>query len=402
MKVTNNILAMLVLFSLISCIDEPSSNLDFAPEAEKALMENVEQLNAAQLEVQSWIKPNAIIAHRGTTDYAPQETAAAFRYSKNVGADYLLIDLLMTKDGHLVAFKGDNLSSTSNVKDIFPGLENAPIAHFTLEELKMLDYGSWFNDATYARDGFDGLEILTLEEIINICEGKAPDGGFDFVDFGNRPGIYLRMDDPWLSPGIEQKLKEELTRLGWYDENGGDLKEILTFPGKVAVANTKGRVMVASLQKASLLKLEEVFGNTIPIGFWLWKSSGHIKVDDAKTYAEFLNFGIEHGAHFICPNISTNDLLKPWQAEMIRRTNAKIHGFTIDTKAQMSRYTYNDRSTADGNIYHKEYDLTDGFITDRPQYAKFFYGRYYLGVDYPEAPFLNTEAIGGVFQLLGY
>ena len=385
------------MFLLSACIKE--APLEPIPDqAELALLENMKELSKEQLDVQAWVKPNAIIAHRGTTDYAPQETAAAFRYSKHVGADYLLVDLLMTKDGELVAFKGDYLGKTSNVKSVFPGFENAPVGHFTLAELKEMEYGSWYDDATYKRPGFTGLQILTLEEVINICEGKMPDGSPDFVDFGNRPGIYLRMDDPWLSPGIEEKLKEELTRLGWY----GELKEINTVPTKVGVANTKGRVIIATLQKASLLKLEEVFGNTVPIGFWLWKSSGHIKVDDAKTYAEFVNFGIEHGAHFICPNISTNDLLKPWQANMIRRTKAGIHAFTVDTKAQMARYTYNNLTPADGNIYQKEFDLTDGFITDRPQYAKFFYGRYYLGVDYPEAPFLDTEAIGAVFQLLGY
>ena len=398
MNAINKFFFILVLFFISSCIKEAPFDESLADQAELALLEEVKELSAAQLKVQAWVKPNAIIAHRGTTDYAPQETAAAFRFAKNVGADYLLLDLLMTKDGHLVAFKGDVLANNSNVKTVFPGLENAPVGHFTLAELKSLEYGSWFDDGTYKRDGFTGLEILTLEEVINICEGKMPDGSPDFVDFGNRPGIYIRMDDPWLSPGIEQKLKTELTRLAWY----GNLKTILTFPNKVDVANSKGRVIIATLQKASLLQLEEVFGNTIPLGFWLWKSSGHIKKDDAKTYAEFVNFGIEHGAHFICPNISTNDLLKPWQGNMIRRTKAKIHAFTVDTKAQMAKFTYNDLSPADGNIYEKEFDLTDGFITDRPQYAKFFYGRYYLGVDYPEASFYNSEAIGEVFQLLGY
>jgi len=369
-----------------------------------ALTIQVKELSQEQLEIQAYVKARPIIAHRGTTDYAPENTAAAYRFARQVGSDYLLVDLQMSKDGVLVGFRND-LNNHANISELFPGYENAGVNHYTLEELKSMDVGSSFVSTTYDRPGFEGLQILTLEEIINICEGKLPDGSPDPADNGNRPGIYIRLYEPWLNPGLEEKLKTELIRLGWYVGEPENLKTITTYPDKVDVANTNGRVFLATMEKMSLLKIEEVFQGKLPLAFWLWQSDNYMPQDDAVTYADFVNFGIDHGAQFIAPNTSTSDLLEPWQATLIRRTGARIQGYTIDTKAEMAKYTYNTLLPADGNIYQFNYDLTDGFITNRPQYAAFFYGRYYLPVENritPEPPYYNTEAIQNVFAELGY
>lgn len=46
---------------------------------------------------------NIVIAHRGTTCWAPEETEVAMRWARNVGADCLELDLQRTKDRYLVA-----------------------------------------------------------------------------------------------------------------------------------------------------------------------------------------------------------------------------------------------------------------------------------------------------------
>ncbi|MCK5906491.1 MAG: hypothetical protein KAG37_02820, partial [Flavobacteriales bacterium] len=89
----------------------------------------------------------------------------------------------------------------------------------------------------------------------------------------------------------------------------------------------------------------------------------------------YINYGIDNGAHFICPSTSStvaNDLLHIWHSNLIRRTHARIQAYVIDTKANMAKYTYNDVSEGDGNEYQLDYDLTDGFISDRSQYALYF------------------------------
>ncbi len=403
MTIKSKFLYLLFFSFLISCVEEPT----FIPEqeidqAEASLSVALNTLSEQQLAVQAYVKPRPIIAHRGTTEYAPENTAAAYRFARNVGADYIQVDLQMTKDGYLVGFRND-LDNHANISDVFPGFENAMVNHFSLSELKSLDVGSSYTNLTYDRPGYQGLQILTLEEILNICEGKLADGSTDPADLGNRPGIYIRMYEPWLNPGIEENLKAELTRLGWYDDNLDNLKEIPTFTNKIAVANTKGRVFFATQHKVSLSKLNEVFEGKIPVAYWLWHSSNYLFSDDAETYADFINYGIDNGAQFIAPNVSTYDLLKPWQSNLIRRSNARIQAYTVDLKAKMGQYTYNDLTVSQGNIYQSEYDLTDGFITNRTQYARYFYGEYYLGEQIvPNPPFYNTSAIQNVFISLGY
>lgn len=404
MKLKLLIISTLLIFA--SCVKEkPFIAPSVGNDEEASLTIEVLNLSNSQLAVQSYVKERPVIAHRGTKDYAPQETAAAYRYARYVGADYLQIDLQITKDGHLVVYKGDYLQGQSNVNELFPGFEKAPINHFTLTELKTLDLGSWFENETYDRTGFEGLQILTFEEIINICEGKLPDGTIDPDDTGNRPGLYIRLYDPWLNPGIEEKLKSELIRLGWYADDLNNLKEIPVIAGKTDVANTKGRIILATMQDACLLKLEEVFEGKIPTAYWLWLSESHMPEEDVETYATTINFAIEHKAQFIAPNVSSADLLKPWQSNLIRRTGARIQAYTIDEKASMAQYTRNYLAASYGNIYELEYDLTDGFITNRPQYANFFYGKYYLPEENritPAPPFYDTNAIRNVFAILGY
>ena len=66
------------------------------------------------------ITNDLIIAHRGTTYWAPEETEPAFRWARNIGADYLELDLQLTKDNFLVAFHDTNLKRTTNITTVFP------------------------------------------------------------------------------------------------------------------------------------------------------------------------------------------------------------------------------------------------------------------------------------------
>lgn len=405
MKYKIKILLVLTLIFMISCTEDKFDPTDqIVDQAEASLTVEVSQLSSQQLAVQNFVKARPIIAHRGTTEYAPENTAASYRFARNVGADYIQVDLQMSADGYLIGFRND-LDNHTNLSQLFSGYENAGVNNFTLSELKSLDAGSYFSDLTFDRASYQNLKILTLEEIINICEGKLEDGSVDPADNGNRPGIYIRLYNPWFNPGLEENLKAELQRLGWYNDNLDNLKVIPTFTDKVAVANTKGRVFLATQEKMSLLKIEEVFQGKIPVAYWLWKNASHMNDDDAKTYAEFISYGIDHGAQFIAPNTSTSDLLTIWQSNLIRRTSARIQGYTISVKADLSKYTNNNQPVSEGNIYQLDYNLTDGLITNRPQYATYFFGANILPVSdriIPAPMYLNTTGIKNVFINLGY
>jgi glycerophosphoryl diester phosphodiesterase len=87
------------------------------------------------------------IAHRGARSLAPENTMAAARLALAIGADLWELDVAVTADGELVVLHDDTLERTSNAAEVYP--ERAPwAAHtFTLEELRALDFGSWFNQS---------------------------------------------------------------------------------------------------------------------------------------------------------------------------------------------------------------------------------------------------------------
>ena len=99
-----------------------------------------------------------IIAHRGDITNAPENTIPAFRKALDVGADGIELDVRLTKDEKLVVFHDRCLDRTSNGA--------GPVNHYTLEEARGLDAGSWFDP------GFSGERPPTLDEVF---ESLPPD-----------------------------------------------------------------------------------------------------------------------------------------------------------------------------------------------------------------------------------
>ena len=65
-----------------------------------------------------------VIAHRGASGYVPEHTFSGAVMAYAFGADYLELDVVMTKDGHLVVMHDLTLDATTNVKDVFPDRAN--------------------------------------------------------------------------------------------------------------------------------------------------------------------------------------------------------------------------------------------------------------------------------------
>ncbi|MBI4558866.1 MAG: hypothetical protein HY706_14885 [Candidatus Hydrogenedentes bacterium] len=81
-----------------------------------------------------------VIAHRGASAYVPENTLAAFRLAKEMGADWIELDCHLTRDGHVIIIHDATLERTTNGE--------AKVSDFTLAELQKLDAGSW-KDAKY-------------------------------------------------------------------------------------------------------------------------------------------------------------------------------------------------------------------------------------------------------------
>lgn len=99
-----------------------------------------------------------ITAHRGSSRMAPENTLAAVEAAIEEMADYVELDVQMTKDGVMVLSHDATLKRVAGV--------NRTIASLTWEELQDLDVGSWFSPE------FAGERIPRLEEILEFCRGK--------------------------------------------------------------------------------------------------------------------------------------------------------------------------------------------------------------------------------------
>ena len=358
----------------------------------------LERLPQEAVEVLGYLPENVVIAHRGTTHWAPEETEAAMRWARNTGADYLELDLQRTRDGVLIALHDVDLRRTTNVEEVFPERADRPVSAFTLEELRRLDAGTWFNTAypERARAGFAGLDVLTLEDVVRIAEGdrivrdqagkriyrKDRDGRLltryepDPQDNGNRPGIYPETKEPQLFPGMELDLRRELERLGWYHPDVAKMKPVPVLPGRIGVANTPARVILQTFSDESLAKLREAFPRLLPTCFLLWLGDepSDLKSRSPEAYAAKINYGIRQGAVIVGPSIGGapndyDDLLEPWQGAMIHRAGMRIHPYSFDTEEQMEEYTGVKAGKPEEN-------RTDGMFTNRTDETLRFYRKH--------------------------
>ena len=106
-----------------------------------------------------------VIAHRGASAYAPQNTVAAARGAVSRGADALEADIRQTRDGHLVALLDPTPALTTNVEQGFPRRRPWRVEWFTLAEVRRLDAGSWFGPE------FAGERVPTLSELADALDG---------------------------------------------------------------------------------------------------------------------------------------------------------------------------------------------------------------------------------------
>ena len=105
-----------------------------------------------------------IIAHRGASAYAPENTFAAFRRAIEAGADGIELDVRLAKDGVAVVFHDSSLKRVAG--------RNDKLAHYTSTELRDLDVGSWFNRQMpdLADPEFKKEKVPTLAETLEFLK----------------------------------------------------------------------------------------------------------------------------------------------------------------------------------------------------------------------------------------
>jgi glycerophosphoryl diester phosphodiesterase len=120
-----------------------------------------------------------LIAHRGGSLEAPENTLAAFRHAIELGMRYVELDVQMSRDDELVVIHDETVDRTTG--------GHGPVASLPLEELRKLDAGSHFGPE------YAGERIPTLREVLELCT----DAGV---------GVVVEIKSPSLYPGMVEKM----------------------------------------------------------------------------------------------------------------------------------------------------------------------------------------------------
>ncbi|MEU1413008.1 glycerophosphodiester phosphodiesterase family protein [Streptomyces sp. NPDC005731] len=139
-----------------------------------------------------------VVAHRGASAYAPENTLAAVDRAAAMGIDRVENDVQRTKDGRLVVIHDATLSRTTDVKRLYPRRAPWQVKDFTAAEIARLDAGSWFG-RRYA-----GARVPTLRQYLQRVSH-------------NHQKLVLEIKNPQLYPGIERQTLDLLSNEGWLD-----------------------------------------------------------------------------------------------------------------------------------------------------------------------------------------
>jgi len=96
-----------------------------------------------------------VIAHRGASAVAPENTMAAFRRAVEMGAECIETDLHLSRDGRLIILHDATLERTTS--------GNGLVKNHTLNELRQLDAGRWYSES------FAGERLPTIEELLDFA-----------------------------------------------------------------------------------------------------------------------------------------------------------------------------------------------------------------------------------------
>ncbi len=223
-----------------------------------------------------------VIAHRGASGYLPEHTLEAYAMAHAMNAHYIEPDLVLTKDGELVALHDRTLDTTTNVKEIYPTRAREDGRYyaidFTVTELKKLEVTERFRLETgelYFKNRFPknfkvGQTIPTLREIIHFVRGLN-------ISSGKVTGIYAELKNP-----------------SWHAEQGGRIER--TFLEILNSENVKpedGLFIIQCFEHETLRKLRneyqtklplvQLIGDNLEVYGWMTKPEG---LKDIATYAD--------------------------------------------------------------------------------------------------------------------
>ncbi|MFB8751788.1 glycerophosphodiester phosphodiesterase [Streptomyces parvulus] len=249
-----------------------------------------------------------VVAHRGASAYAPENTLAAVDKAAELGIRWVENDVQRTRDGELVVLHDDNLRRTTDAEEVFPDRSPWKVKDFTAAEIARLDAGSWFGSA------YAGARVPTLEQYVDRVER-------------NHQKLLLELKSPESYPGIEQQTLKVLANEGWLDRR-----------------HVAGRLVVQSFSADSIRTVHEL-KPAVKTGYL-----GTPAVSDLPEYAEFA------------------DQINPSHTSLTMSYVSAVHAFTGPHGRPMEVFAWTVDTAAAARLVAGH--GVDGIITNKPDVVR--------------------------------
>lgn len=119
-----------------------------------------------------------VVAHRGASRHAPENTLGAMRRALDLGADWIEIDVRLTRDGVPVVLHDATVDRTTD--------GHGPVSAHTLARLRQLNAGGWFGPE------FALERIPTLEEVLTFTARAGMGAMVELKEPANQPALVAR------------------------------------------------------------------------------------------------------------------------------------------------------------------------------------------------------------------
>lgn len=228
--------------------------------------------------------PPKVVAHRGASAEAPENTLAAVRRAIARDADLVEIDVQRSKDGALVVMHDTTLARTTDVRRVFPGRAPWLVGDFTSDEIARLDAGG-------GSEQYAGERVPTLEQVVDVVRHS-------------RTGLLVELKATALHPGLAADVATALHRV----------------PGYVDDAVAQGRLVVQSFDHDAM-RHHKKLAPSVPVGALGTPTKPELGA--LATWADYVN-----PVHWSA---------RPAYVEAVHRHGMRCHVWTVNRPAHMRR-----------------------------------------------------------------
>jgi glycerophosphoryl diester phosphodiesterase len=208
-------------------------------------------------------KPPLVIGHRGASGYLPEHTLEAYRLAIQQGADFIEPDLVMTKDGYLIARHEPMLGATTDVADkpefaarkrkmLVDGVETEDwfAGDFSITEIRQLRAKQQMKERDQSHNG--KYIVPTLQEVIDLAKAES-------TRLGRTIGVYPETKHPTFHNAIGLPLEPSL--VGVLNANGWTAKDAPVIVQSFEVANLKFLRKLTNVRLVQLVDADDVDAN---------------------------------------------------------------------------------------------------------------------------------------------